>query len=240
MNSGTDYVVINDWMVDSLGLKGPRLIAYAVIYGFTKNGAGLFVGSIEYIMRWTGMSRRSAYRIVSDLIDDGLIEKGEIVSSGVPKPCYKAVFPLCQNDTTQCQIDTDECQNDTTQCQIDTPIYSYNTNDNTRDNNNYIKRDSRIAEIVSYLNSVLGTNYKPSSKETAKHINARLSEGYSVEDFKTVIDKKAASWQGTDYAAYLRPKTLFGTKFEGYLNELPSKANTAREVARERYSMYDD
>ena len=60
-----------------------------------------------------------------------------------------------------------------------------------------------------------------------KHIKARLSEGFTIEDFKTVIDKKCAEWLGTDYEQYLRPQTLFGTKFESYLNA-PSKARKGR------------
>lgn len=72
--------------------------------------------------------------------------------------------------------------------------------------------------IVGHLNEKAGTNYKPSSAKTRTAIHARLSEGFTVEDFKTVINKKCADWLGTEYEKFLRPETLFGTKFEGYLN----------------------
>lgn len=74
-------------------------------------------------------------------------------------------------------------------------------------------------EIISYLNSVLGTNYKPDTKETVVLIRARLKK-FTVEDFKTVIDKKYQEW-GKDekMCKFLRPETLFGTKFESYLNQ---------------------
>ncbi|MFA6636723.1 MAG: conserved phage C-terminal domain-containing protein [Candidatus Omnitrophota bacterium] len=77
-----------------------------------------------------------------------------------------------------------------------------------------------IREIIADLNAVLGTSYRPESKGTVKHVQARLKEGWQIEDFKTVIRKKKASW-GDDpkMAAYLRPETLFGVKFESYLNE---------------------
>jgi len=68
------------------------------------------------------------------------------------------------------------------------------------------------------LNSKAGKNYRALNKTTQSHINARLSEGFTVEDFKTVIDKKCTEWIGTDFEQYLRPVTLFGTKFEAYLN----------------------
>lgn len=75
-----------------------------------------------------------------------------------------------------------------------------------------------IYNIVEYLNDKAGKNYKPTTKATQTHIKARLSEGFTVDDFKTVIDKKVKEWKGTKMDAYLRPETLFGTKFEGYLN----------------------
>lgn len=76
-----------------------------------------------------------------------------------------------------------------------------------------------IKDIVEYLNGVLGANYKFSSGYIHKTITDRLGEGYTFEDFKTVIDKKYAEWHGTEFAKYLRPETLFGPKFERYLNE---------------------
>lgn len=72
--------------------------------------------------------------------------------------------------------------------------------------------------IIDYLNEKAGTNYKAKSRDTQKHINARLNEGATVEDFKKVVDKKCADWKGTEWEQYLRPSTLFGTKFESYLN----------------------
>ena len=77
---------------------------------------------------------------------------------------------------------------------------------------------SEIRIIVDYLNSKLGTHYKTSTAGTRKHITARLREGYTVDNFKTVIDSKSKEWRGTDNQKYLRPETLFGSKFEGYLN----------------------
>ena len=75
-------------------------------------------------------------------------------------------------------------------------------------------------EILDYLNGKIGTSYRASSKATQRLIKARSNEGFEVEDFKRVIDNKVASW-GKDpkMSQYLRPNTLFGTKFEAYLNE---------------------
>ena len=80
------------------------------------------------------------------------------------------------------------------------------------------KKEKPYQVIIDYLNDKVGSKYRANNKSTQQHINARLKEGYSVEDFKTVIDKMCAKWKGTEYEEYLRPQTLFGTKFEGYLN----------------------
>ena len=75
-------------------------------------------------------------------------------------------------------------------------------------------------EIIDYLNSKIGTRYQASSKATQRLINARTNENFTVEDFKRVIDIKAAAWKDDPkMSQYLRPKTLFGTNFESYLNE---------------------
>lgn len=79
---------------------------------------------------------------------------------------------------------------------------------------------SDIKEIIEYLNLVTGSSYRSNTPKTQQMIRARLKEGFTVEDFKIVIDKKAKSW-GKDpkMQEFLRPITLFGTKFESYLNE---------------------
>ena len=80
--------------------------------------------------------------------------------------------------------------------------------------------------IVEYLNQKSGSKFKYSSKATQRHISGRLSEGYSLEDFKIVIDKKVGEWkEDPKMAQYIRPETLFGTKFEGYLNQKEVKGN---------------
>ena len=83
---------------------------------------------------------------------------------------------------------------------------------------------SIIREIIDYLNSKAGTNYKTTTPKTRTLIKARLKEGFTLDDFYTVIDKKVLLW-GKDIKmqAYLRPETLFGTKFESYLNEVVSQ-----------------
>lgn len=85
--------------------------------------------------------------------------------------------------------------------------------------NNNSKDIDIIKSIIDYLNSKCNTRYRYSTDNTKKHIRARLKDGYVLEDFCTVIDKKSKEWLGTDMEKFLCPDTLFGTKFEKYLNQ---------------------
>lgn len=81
------------------------------------------------------------------------------------------------------------------------------------------KEPDPTEEIVDHLNQRAGTHYRATTASTRKLIKARLKEGFTVDEFKLVIDKKCAEWlNNRDMARYLRPETLFGNKFESYLN----------------------
>ena len=84
-----------------------------------------------------------------------------------------------------------------------------------------VDNSKQVKTIVQFLNEKTGSHYRASSAKTKKLIHARLNEGFTVDDFEKVIVKKCKDWKtDTKMAKYLRPETLFGTKFEGYLNEI--------------------
>ena len=82
-----------------------------------------------------------------------------------------------------------------------------------------------VKTVIDYLNKRAGTAYKATTEKTKKLIGARMKEGFTVEDFCTVIDNKVEEWGKppkagtTDMRPFIRPETLFGTKFEAYLNQ---------------------
>lgn len=81
-----------------------------------------------------------------------------------------------------------------------------------------------IEEAIKYLNHKAGSNYRASTPKTRTLIKARIKEGFGLQDFHTVIDKKVLLWKNNPkMQGYLRPETLFGTKFESYLNEFVGK-----------------
>lgn len=94
--------------------------------------------------------------------------------------------------------------------------------------------DKSHYEIIEYLNQKTGSKFKPTTKPYVQAIRSRLKEGYTVEDFKTVIDKKCREWKGTKLEKYLTPKTLFApSHFDTYLNsnEMAIMTDTERKVA---------
>lgn len=92
-----------------------------------------------------------------------------------------------------------------------------NVNDNDNDNVNASGSDV-VLSLVSYLNSKTGSSYRE-TEQVRELIESKLNDGYSVEDLKSVIDKKSVEWScDGKMRTYLRPSTLFGEKFEEYLN----------------------
>ena len=111
-----------------------------------------------------------------------------------------------------------------------------------RDKNREEKKKENIHAVIQYLNTKAEKSFKATTKAHHKHINARFKEGYTLDDFKKVIDNKVVEWKGRitrdgqNMENYLRPQTLFGTKFESYLNQkprIPKKLKTINEYSKE-------
>lgn len=93
-------------------------------------------------------------------------------------------------------------------------------------------------EIVTYLNDAANTKYRHTTKKTKSLIKARWNEGFRLEDFKTVVNIKCKEWlRDEKMNKFLRPETLFGTKFESYLNQkggvTNGKDNDSGKIAKE-------
>ena len=79
---------------------------------------------------------------------------------------------------------------------------------------------------------------KPQAEKTRRFIKARWSDGFRLCDFEKVIRVKSQKWKSDPKMAdFLRPETLFGTKFEGYLNE---KVVENKPDEKEYFTGYDD
>lgn len=207
----SSYVTVQAWMRSELGLSGNELLAYALIYGFSQDGFSRFEGTASYVAEWCGITRENATRLLGRLVDKGFLDKEESRTKDGHKHCSYAVAK-CRNvtkpsDETSLSLVTKRHMNITS------------TNNASSNKNPY---SPLVAEVIDKLNSSTGCSYKATTKETAKAISGRLSEGYTVDDFKAVIDAKVAEW-GSDpnMRKYLTPKTLFRqSNFERYVNAL--------------------
>lgn len=100
------------------------------------------------------------------------------------------------------------------------------------------KEPDPTEEVVDHLNQRAGTHFRPSTANTRKLIKARLKEGFTVDEIKLVIDKKCADWLNNPaMVEYLRPETLFGNKFESYLNAKSMPQNNQNNTTS-NYSPY--
>ena len=99
---------------------------------------------------------------------------------------------------------------------------------NTKNNINHMSgKGEKIpySEIIEYLNEKANKKFKVIQKHK-DFIKARWNEGQRLEDFKQVIDNMVANWTGQFFNGkpaenYLQPSTLFGNKFDQYLNQKP-------------------
>ena len=101
--------------------------------------------------------------------------------------------------------------------------YAEHMGNENRNENEIVITDVEVADVysqvINYLNNRAGTNYRASGKDFRKRVDEKLKDGFTLDDFYKVIDNKCNEWIGTEWEKYLRPRTLFGDKFEEYLNQ---------------------
>lgn len=191
------FVTILSWMTE-LDLKGNELIVYAIIYGFSQDNESYFHGSITYLSKWTNTTEECVGYTLKNLVNKGLVEK---ISRSGKTNLYKAIKPNNSEEVTKVEV----AATDTT---VSRP-------EKTED-----KYKDVVENIVLYLNKKVNARYRSSNGTTYKLIVSKLKSGYTYEDFIHVIDVKSSEWlNNPDFAKYLRPSTLFGNKFENYVNQ---------------------
>ena len=187
-------------------------------YGWNKKEDWI---SLSQFMDATGLSKPHIVRALSKLRDKNIITKkdnGKGVSYGIQKD-YDKWNPLPKKVTLPLLVKPLPKKKTPVakKGKASLPLLGTTIDTSTIDTST---KDTLTIDIVKYLNQILGTRYRTSTEATIKPINARLKEGHTLEDFKIVIDKKYAEWvDDPEFSKFLRPETLFGNKFEGYLNQ---------------------
>lgn len=228
-----NFVTIQGWMRTKLNLKGNELLAYAVIYGFSQTDGAKFTGSRKYLAEWCGCSMSTIDRTLNSLVDKGLVSRTSYVTKhGYRDVEYAAIGPTHVDELPNAEPQTaakDDPRTPTTEPQ---PLL------NEPQAPAQPKESDPTEEVVDHLNQRAGTHYKPTTANTRKLIKARLKEGFTVDEIKLVIDKKCADWLNNPaMVEYLRPETLFGNKFESYLNAKSMPQNNPNNTTS-NYSPY--
>lgn len=160
-------------------------------------------------------------RWVNSLVDKGYLESQLVYKEGT-KEIEKRVLRL---SSVSRNVKTPHSKNVKTSISKNAKENNTSIN-NTSMNNNILSSNlddtkGKAVEIIDYLNEKAGKRFSHKTKETAKHINARLKDGYTVDDFKRVIDNRVMKWaRDKKMKEYIRPDTLFTpTNFEKYFND---------------------
>ena len=199
------------------------------------NEEGCFASN-EHFSKFFSLSKNRCSEIIKSLEKKGYIEINYVYQEG-SKAISKRVIRCIRNlDRGIRKIDrpirkTEEGYSEN--CEDNNTSFN-NTSNNTREIKDNVEQSPTTPipykEIVDYLNQKLGTKYRSTSQKTRKLIKDRFNDKFTLEDFKIVIDKKVFQWQGTQFSDYLRPETLFGAKFEGYLNQQVRGYNNAKPI----------
>ena len=210
---------------EDLSIEAKAIYAYLASFA----GAGdTAYPSVSIMCKHLGISRDRFYRHRKSLLDNDFIRIEQHQSEGGwSNNIYTVVSEPCpQNKDTQ---NKDTQNKDTIN---NSSINNSSINNSIKD---IVEQDSTmpIKEIVSYLNEKTGGAYRTTTPSTKKLIQARIREGFAEEDFYKVIDTKTSEWiKDSKMKKYLRPQTLFGTKFEAYLNESTSKNPVHSEISK--------
>ncbi|PGB42858.1 conserved phage C-terminal domain-containing protein [Bacillus toyonensis] len=171
----------------------------------------------EWVKQFPFWSENTIRRIVKNLEDEQLLVIGNYNRAKFDKTKWYSInyekLRLLESTNDVPNLGRRSTQNE----QMDVPNLGKPIPETNTETTSEIKE--YIVEIVNYLNDVCGSSYRLTSKKTQTLIKTRLVEGFTVDNFKTVIDTKAKEWLRTEQAKYLRPETLFGTKFESYLQQ---------------------
>lgn len=226
-----NFYQVSGWMLNRLELKGIALAVYAIIYGFTQDGESRFTGSIKYLCDFTGASKPTVMKALNDLCEKGYIQKYEIERNGVRFCEYQVSLQVVKNLYRPGQEILPGGGKETL------PGGGKETLPNNKiSDNEELKKNIYI--IISHLNEKAGTHYRSTTPSTVRLLHRLLTgeKPFTVQDCIAVIDKKCAEWLGTEWEKYLRPETLFGSKFESYLNARAKVKAKPNQNAADAYS----
>lgn len=188
------------------------------------NEKGFCWAGNDYFSKLYGVSKETVSRWISKLTKKGYL-KIKMFYKDNSKEIDKRIMAICQNVDYPIDNFVNTSLQKNQGIGIDEKINTHQQKDQYPIDKNVKENITSIniniySRVIDYLNKKTGKKYKSTTKKTQDLIKSRVKEGFEEEDFIKVIDIKTSEW-GNDLkmSKYLRPETLFGTKFEGYLNQ---------------------
>lgn len=191
------------------------------------------------------MSQKQITTAIKKLEEEQLIISGNYNKLPWDRTKWYALTEKGYSILQKSNIHYDKMSNGTLQKEEPIPNINTNSKQNNKTNNkNNVVNDNFICDekvIIDYLNDATGKHFRHNTDKTKKLIKARIREGFTVDDFKRVIDTKTKQWsKDKKMKIYLRPETLFGSKFEAYLNEEPNEEIYKIKIDHEDLAKYND
>ena len=221
----SNYWTLNKDVVRMFGIETAFMLSnLAEAESMLSDENGWFYQTHDTVENMTGLSRHKQDVAIEKLEKEGILHKQV---RGIPakryfKLDYKSLAnKFVKNSQTSMQKnDKLDCEKLTTNKESN--IKNVNKESNNKDTMSSFNEHDHIpySEIIEYLNKKTKSQYRSTTKKTKNLIKARYNDGFVIDDFKIVIDTKSAEWLNDNKMnKFLRPETLFGTKFESYLNQ---------------------
>lgn len=221
----SNYWTLNKDVVKMFGIETAFMLTnLAEAESMMSDEEGWFYQTHETVESITGLTRHKQDVAIDKLEKAGILHKQV---RGIPaKRYFKLDYEALTNkfvknsQTSMQNISKQDCKKTATNKESN--IKNINKESNNKDTLSSSNEHDRIpyADIVNYLNEKTGSQYRSTTRKTQNLIKARFNDGFKLDDFKKVIDSKTDEWyNNSKMNKFLRPETLFGTKFESYLNQ---------------------
>lgn len=223
--TSSNYWTLNKTVVKMFGIETAFLLTNLAEAETMMSGKdGWFYQTSETLEKITTLSRYKQDKGIEQLEEAGILQKDV---RGIPaKRYFKLDYKVLSNKIVS-NLQTSSKENDKLECKkLATNKELSNKELITKESTKEILSSSKepdhipYKEIVEYLNDKAGRKFRHTTNKTKTSIRARWNEGFDLEDFKRVIETKVSEWDSDpEFNKYIRPETLFGTKFESYLNQ---------------------
>ena len=231
-----NYIVVNKDILKAFGLNTAVLLGelaseYKYYEREGKLEDGMFYASVSNVQERTSLTKYQQKQCLTMLEEKGIVK---VRLQRNPNRRYIQI----DADALGREVKKFDFRGQKTSLQKSKNLTSIKNNKERKTKEDNICQDAK--DVIDYLNEMTGKRFRH-SEASLKNVRARLNEGFTVDDCKTVVEKKASEWMGTDFETFLRPSTLFApSHFEDYLNQRTvSKTESHDDRYRKANASYD-